>query len=113
MKVFVSNLEDVEIPKSIEEALQQPKWKRAVKEMKSLEENGTLEIVDKPWDYKVVGCKWVSVVKYRLDGSIEMYKVRLVAKGFIPTYVIDYQETFSLVAKLNTICVLSLATNLD
>ena len=49
-------------------------------------------------------------IKSRADGSVERYKARLVAKDFTQTYGIDYQETFSLVAKINSIRVLTSLT---
>ena len=52
---------------------------------------------------KTIGCKWVFSEKYKANGTIDIYKARLVAKGYTQIYGIDYQETFVLVAKMNTI----------
>jgi histone deacetylase 1/2 len=30
----------------------------------------------------IIGCKWVFKIKRKLDGSIDRYKGRLVAKGY-------------------------------
>ena len=44
--------------------------------------NGTWELVDGPYGYKPVGCKWVFKKKLRSDGNIDKYKSQLVAKGY-------------------------------
>ena len=111
---FVNQLSTVSIPNNVQEALADPRWKAAMnEEMKSLQENNTWELVDRPPGKKLVGCRWVYTVKYKADGTIERFKARLVAKGYTQTYGIDYTETFAPVAKINTVRVLlSLAANL-
>ena len=42
-------------------------------------------------------------IKHNSDGSISRYKARLVARGYIQSYGVDYHETFAPVAKLNTV----------
>ena len=92
-----------------------PEWKVIViEEMRALEKNHTWELVALPKGHKPVGCKWVFTTKYKSDRTLDRYKARLVAKGFTQTFRVDYSETFSPVAKLNTIRVLlSVAVNRD
>jgi hypothetical protein len=42
--------------------------------------NSTWELVPLLNGEKLVGCKWLYTVKYKVDGSIERYKTKLVAK---------------------------------
>ena len=48
--------------------------------MHALEKNGTWEVVPKPKEKVLVGCKWVFSIKYKVDGSIEQYKAWFVTK---------------------------------
>ena len=114
-KLFVNQLSIVSIPISVQEALADPRWKDAMnEEMKSLQKNETWELVDRPPGKKLVGCRWVYIVKHKADGTIEHFKARLVAKGYTQTYGIDYIDTFAPIDKINTVRVLlSLAANLD
>ena len=52
--------------------------------------------------------------KYKSNGSIDRYNAIVVTQGFTKTQGLDYEETFALVGKLNSIRVLlSLVVNLD
>ena len=53
-----------------------------------------------------MGYKWGFTIKYQANGSIDRCKARLVAKGLTQIYRIDNQETFALVANINSIQVL-------
>lgn len=61
---------------------------------------------------KPISCKWVYKVKTCPDGLIERYKACLVARGSLQQYGVEYDETFSPIAKITTGQVLiMLATN--
>ncbi|PHT31871.1 Retrovirus-related Pol polyprotein from transposon TNT 1-94 [Capsicum baccatum] len=69
-------------------------------EIDALESNNTWKVISLPEGKKVIGCKWVFRIKYKDTREVERFKVRLVAKGFSQQERIDYQETFSPVAKM-------------
>ena len=62
--------------------------------MNAFENNRTLDMVELPRGKSLVRCKWVFIVKHKVDGSLERYKARLVAKSYTQTYGVDYRDTF-------------------
>lgn len=104
---FLSSLDAIVIPTSVEEALKNPKWKEAMlEEMRALNKNHTWDLVAKPKGGKLVGYRWIFNVKFKADGTLDRYKARLVAKGYTQSYGIDYLETFAPVAKMTSVRVL-------
>jgi hypothetical protein len=106
---FIVYLMD-DTPKTLVEAYASPdveRWKEAVhNEMESILTNGTWEICDLSVGCKPMGCKWIFKKKLKPDGTVDKYKVRLVAKGFTQKKGEDYFDTYSPVARLITIRVL-------
>ena len=74
-------------------------WINAMKdEIKALEDRDIWELVNCPNNRKPVKCRWVYAVKS--DGR---KRARLVAKGFSQIPGIDYDDTFSPVARFETV----------
>jgi len=91
-------------PPCFEQVVGNPKWNNAMDEkMVALDVNAIWELVALPEDKKTIRCKWVSRVKHNVDGFVSKYKARLVAKGYAQTYGIDYEETYSPIAKMTTV----------
>src|SRR5712692_5751907 len=91
-------------PQTYEYVEKYPIWKKSMKEEFSLlRKNNTWELVDLPPRRKLVQCKWVYKTKFAADGSPLKYKAILVAKGYSQVHGIDYNETFSPVAKMDSI----------
>jgi Reverse transcriptase (RNA-dependent DNA polymerase)/gag-polypeptide of LTR copia-type/GAG-pre-integrase domain len=95
---------------SYQEALRRPdwpKWKEAInKELDSLKNTGTYELVKRTPEINVVDSKWVLRIKKNSAGEIEKYKARLVARGFTQIYGVDYYETYAPVARLSSFRIL-------
>lgn len=62
----------------------------------ALDANKTWDIVKLPKGKKPISCRWVYKIKHRSDGSIERYKVRLVAKGFTQKRGLIFMKLFLL-----------------
>jgi len=97
---FVADIE----PITWKEAIVDRKWKSAmIEKLESLKKNETWELVALPKGKRPIDVKWVFKIKLKFDGSIAKYKSRLVAKGFLQKYGIDYTKVYAPVARLETI----------
>ena len=68
---FIASLDFISLPNTFQEALSHPGWHSAmIKEMDALNGNDTWNLVHLPIGKKVIGCRWVFVVKVNLDGSV-------------------------------------------
>ncbi|KAL8132679.1 hypothetical protein AgCh_008240 [Apium graveolens] len=91
-------------PKKVEEALLDPDWILAMQEeLNQFERNNVWKLVPKPKGKNSIDTKWVFRNKMDENGIVVRNKARLVAKGYCQQEGIDFDETFSPVARLEAI----------
>ena len=60
-------------------------------------------MVPRPKGKYVMSSKWIYKIKHATDGSIDKYKERFIARGFSQKEGIDYEESFSPIARHTSI----------
>nr|GEU29924.1 reverse transcriptase domain-containing protein [Tanacetum cinerariifolium] len=68
--------------------------------------NDVWELVPQPRNMKIIETKWVFRNKLDENGIVSRHKARLVAQGYNQQEGIDYDETYALVARLDSIRIL-------
>jgi hypothetical protein len=74
-----------------------------VEEYDSIVRNDVWDVVLRPVGKSVVTSRWLYKTKIDADGNMEKHKGRFVARGFSQIEGVDYDETFSPVARYTSI----------
>ena len=74
-----------------------------IKEYQVIMKNDVWDVVPRPEGKSIVTSKWIYKIKHAADGNIEKYKARFVSRGFSQKEGIDYEETFTPVARYTSI----------
>ena len=105
--------EGVPIPRSYGEAINDPiygqKWREAIHtELQALIKYRTWKFIQKKevLGKNLISTKWVFDVKIGIDGQIECFKARLVARGFTQKEGYDFDNTFAPVFRLESLRIL-------
>ena len=93
--------------KKVKEALQDENWVESMhEELNQFVRNDVWEFATRPGGVHIIGTKWIFKNKTNEDGEIIRNKSRLVAQGYTQVEGIDFDESFTPVARLESIRIL-------
>lgn len=96
LRAYSASLDKSPTYKSATTSVDKDKWTAAMKlEINNFVKRDFFTLVPRPRNQKIISCRWHLKKKYNLDGSINKFKVILVARGFTQREGIDYNETFA------------------
>ena len=99
-------LSKVELTK-VEEALQDESEVEAMHdELLQFQSNDVWTLVPRLEGEHIIGAKWIFHNKTDKEGNVIRNKARLVAQGYLQMEGVDYDETFALVARMESIRIL-------
>ena len=99
---FISKIQ----PVNVKVVLDQSDWVQDMQEdLNEFEHNKVCRLIPTPKDAYVVGLKWVFRNKLEKEGNVIWNKARLVVKGYFQEEGIEYKETFTPVARLESVLI--------
>ncbi|XP_019252675.1 PREDICTED: uncharacterized protein LOC109231470 [Nicotiana attenuata] len=102
-KANVALISQIE-PKKVEETLKDSSWVQSMKvELDQFDKKQVWELLPKPANATIVRTKWVFKNKLNEGGKVVRNKARLVTQGYSQQERVDYDETSTPVARLESI----------
>ena len=120
IEMFTGHSSTIETPQTLSKAKatpEWPKWEAAMKtELAIFQKMETWKLVSLPVGWKPMGSRWVFSLKLDRDGNPIQFRARLVAKGYSQIPGQDFDQTFMLVMRLDSLqnlLVIAAIHNLD
>jgi hypothetical protein len=89
---------------TVNEAERHAAWCAAMQsEMDAVEKNRTWELADRPRGHRAITLKWVFKLKRDEASAVIKHKARLVARGFVQREGINFDGTFTPVARMESV----------
>ena len=94
-------------PTEVEEALQDESWVKVIHdELLQFQRNDVWTLVPRLEGEHIIGTKWIFHNETDKEGNVIHNKAQLVAQGYSQMEEVDYDETFALVARMESIRIL-------